>query len=113
VIATHPLQGEGSERLSSDRKEEAVGGAGLANSEHQVSPFVIVSSIVVHPRMLSCIVIPVIPGSPVTVIGVPVSFAVVGLIMPPTLVGMFSVSMMTGVIVTIRNGRESDCQKTE
>jgi hypothetical protein len=63
--------------------------------------------------MTSCIVIPVIPGSPVTVIGVPVSFMLVGLIMPPSVIRTFSVSTMTGVIVTIRKGWESDCQKTE
>ena len=99
--------------LSPDWKEETVTGVRFAEPEHQMSPFTVVSSMLVYPRMISCIVIPVIPWSPMTAIVVPVPPVFIVIVMTGPVIGTSSVSAMTYVIITIRNCWKSHCQKSE
>ena len=48
-----------------------------------------------------------------TVIVVPMPFVVIGFVVTAAFIRMFFIAVMTGVIVTISNGWESDCKKTE
>jgi hypothetical protein len=99
IAPVSSLNGSNSQ-LPSDGKEEKTAGDRIAESEHQMGIFAIVVSVPLNVRMGFCVLVPLIPGSPMALVLIPVSFMVVMRVVPLFSVGAFSVSMMAMVIGT-------------
>ena len=67
----------------------------------------VVSSVLIYPRMFSRVIIPVIPGSPMTAIVVLVPSIRVMFVMTMLVIGTFSVSTVT-IVIPICNSWNSD-----
>jgi uncharacterized membrane protein len=86
-------------RLPSDGKEEIAAGNRIEEPEHQMAAIAVIGAVFVNSRMTLGVPMPLIPGSPVTLIAIAVSSMVVMLVASVLLVGVFAVSMITAVFV--------------
>jgi len=81
-----------------DRKEETIAGTGFTIAKHQVALFAVIMAILVHVGVSSVIVVPIMPGPPMSLILVLAAPIFMMLVMALFVIGMHSITTMALVI---------------